>query len=537
MLALEFRFPTGRYHATPWGHHVNEGLVEWPPSPWRIARAIIATWHLKASAAIDEAVVRRIVASLCRELPCYRLPPATAAHTRHYMPLYKDQTTKIFDAFLHLQGHGSWGDRLVVAWPSVELPPDDHAALAVLIDHMGYLGRAESWVVATLDRHAIDLAELTVVPHDGAELPGHEVVRTLAPQREEDYSTWRTRWLSARAAGLSETKRAAATKRRKAASGVELGRKDLDKLEASVPRDLWSALATETSTLRKQGWSQPPGSRWVEYVRPRDAIGVVLPRPQPRPRSMPTVARFAVTSVVRPRLTEALRWGESVRKRLLQLSKDDPPRVFVGHQPNGAPCQGHGHLHVVAECGDQRGLITHVTLYAPMGFDEPARRALDRLTRAWAHDHEIELLLLGMGQPSDFGERHGDRIDCALFGTSTIWESQTPFVPTRHGKRTKDGRPRLGADGLQLDGPQTDLQRLLRLRGLPPATIDPLPHRELGGRPTRWIEFTTFRRIDHGDRPRMGAWGFRLRFAEPVKGPILLGYGAHFGLGAFVPAG
>ncbi len=277
MLALEFRFPAGRYHATPWGHHVNEGLVEWPPSPWRIARAIMATWHLKAEAAIDEAVVRRIVRSLCSELPRYRLPPATAAHTRHYMPLYKDQTTKVFDAFLHLQGQGPWGDRLVAAWPSVELSPDDHTALAVLLDRMGYFGRAESWVVATLGHRAIDLADLAVVPHDGAELPGHEIVRTLAPQRENDYSTWRARWLSARTAELSEAKRAAATKRGKATSGATLGRKDLDKLEASVPQDLWSALAAETSALRKQGWSQPPGSRWVEYLRPRDAIDVVLP--------------------------------------------------------------------------------------------------------------------------------------------------------------------------------------------------------------------------------------------------------------------
>lgn len=32
-VAVEFRFPARRYHATPWGNHVNEGLIEWPPSP------------------------------------------------------------------------------------------------------------------------------------------------------------------------------------------------------------------------------------------------------------------------------------------------------------------------------------------------------------------------------------------------------------------------------------------------------------------------------------------------------------------------
>ena len=47
MLAIEFKFLAGRFHATPWGRQVNEGAVEWPPSPWRLLRALIAVWHLK----------------------------------------------------------------------------------------------------------------------------------------------------------------------------------------------------------------------------------------------------------------------------------------------------------------------------------------------------------------------------------------------------------------------------------------------------------------------------------------------------------
>lgn len=44
MIAISFTFLAGRYHATPWGRHVNEGAVEWPPSPWRILRALVAVW-------------------------------------------------------------------------------------------------------------------------------------------------------------------------------------------------------------------------------------------------------------------------------------------------------------------------------------------------------------------------------------------------------------------------------------------------------------------------------------------------------------
>ena len=43
MICLEFRFPGGRFHASPWSRHINEGAIEWPPSPWRLCRALMAT--------------------------------------------------------------------------------------------------------------------------------------------------------------------------------------------------------------------------------------------------------------------------------------------------------------------------------------------------------------------------------------------------------------------------------------------------------------------------------------------------------------
>ena len=44
---LAIRFPLGRYHANPWDRAVNEGATEWPPSPWRLLRALVATWHTR----------------------------------------------------------------------------------------------------------------------------------------------------------------------------------------------------------------------------------------------------------------------------------------------------------------------------------------------------------------------------------------------------------------------------------------------------------------------------------------------------------
>ena len=97
-----FRFPAGRYHATPWGNHVNEGLVEWPPSPWRIVRALLATGFSKLGWREPPEAARELVEALASVLPEYRLPPAIASHTRHFMPKDSkkpEDRTKIFDAF------------------------------------------------------------------------------------------------------------------------------------------------------------------------------------------------------------------------------------------------------------------------------------------------------------------------------------------------------------------------------------------------------------------------------------------------------
>ena len=75
MITLAFRFFGGRYHATPWGHHVNEGLVEWPPSPWRLLRALLSCGYTRLgwNGAVPEEVVA-LLHKLVAVLPSYTLP-------------------------------------------------------------------------------------------------------------------------------------------------------------------------------------------------------------------------------------------------------------------------------------------------------------------------------------------------------------------------------------------------------------------------------------------------------------------------------
>jgi CRISPR-associated protein Csb2 len=147
VIGIELTFLAGRYHATPWDAHVNEGVIEWPPSPWRILRALIATCHLKAQDRVSQEILEKLVAALSEELPSYALPAHSAGfHTRHYMPLFSHKTTKVFDTFLHLPE----GERVVVAWPTTTLDEGLASALGCLVERLGYLGRAEAWVEARL---------------------------------------------------------------------------------------------------------------------------------------------------------------------------------------------------------------------------------------------------------------------------------------------------------------------------------------------------------------------------------------------------
>lgn len=103
MLAIAIKFISGRYHATPWGCHVNEADVEWPPSSWRLIHSLIAIWHRKLDQEqFPESLLESLVNALAGKTPIYRLPKAVYAHARHYMPVRSgraEENVLIFDAF------------------------------------------------------------------------------------------------------------------------------------------------------------------------------------------------------------------------------------------------------------------------------------------------------------------------------------------------------------------------------------------------------------------------------------------------------
>jgi len=507
MVAIAIRFPAGRYHANPWGRHVNEADVEWPPSPWRILRALIATYHRKGwDERHGQQTLDELVETLSTRLPAYSLPRAVRAHSRHYMPQGyfkggREDTSLVFDAFARTAKDAE----LVVCWP-VNVPDDQRDLLAGLLGDLGFLGRAESWVEATLleEWDGEINCRASTISTDTETGEAREPVQLIAPVPPGDYVEWRGGVI--REHGL-DARKPNKTQRR---------------ILATLPPKLADALRGETGDLQKAGWSMPPGAQYVTYQRPLDSFTPTSVRSRTVRRARPvTSVRLALMGKPLPRIEDAVRIGELTRmaaiKKAEQLGKHPIPSALSGHHlPAG---NRHGHAFYLPEDADHDGHIDHVLVHAPDGLNPAAVHVLDRITRLWQRDGgDWQVVLEGYGDGADLG-------DSMYLARSRRWRSVTPYLHPWHAKK------RFGV------GEQ--IARECRERGLPEPDVDILEPPETGadGRSRRTVHFHRFRNT----RKRLAQPDTRGQFVElvfPVShdGPLALGFGCHFGLGLFAPS-
>ena len=571
MIAISLRFLAGRYHATPWGRHVNEGAVEWPPSPWRILRALVATWK-RTLPDIAESDVKPILETLAAEPPEFVLPPASPGNTRHYMPWFKngpDDRTLVFDTFIVVarepnETGGGWhAAPLLARWPNALLNDTQSQTLSRILANLNTLGRSESWCEATLLREdagtALDTSperqRRACAPLDG-KAPGidQEIVRTLCPDPNSAFCAEHvTDECEQTVEIIVQGKKGPKTKKQK------------QNVRVPVYDPNWH-LCIETLRLHDQKWSDPPGSRWVQYVRPRDCFKI---EPAVRPRACSTaqpgihVVRYALDSTVLPFVTETLPLAEATRRALIfhlvnirgrekyvgawsrqehRAHRQPVPLAgaFSGKDADGRPLIGHGHAYYLPTDEDGDGRLDHLTVYAAGGFGPDERRAFDRLRqlrtgRQGEARHPLRLLLLGMGTLDEY--RPGP------VGESKDWVSATPYIATRHAKTR-------GRERIDLASPQAraafladDLREQIGsvrpdvASAVGGASIEPLLECGAFKVAERWrpIQFQRFRRKRGDDGGRRLSGAFRLTFPCPVAGPIALGWSSHFGMGLFVP--
>ena len=512
---------------------MNEGLIEWPPSPWRILRALVSVGYTSGvwNGSGPDAISRGLIERLSSVLPTYLLPRGVGAHTRHYMPLAKldkgkEATTLVFDTWARVEP----GSELGVTW-NVDLAADELERLGMLADRLGYLGRAESWVVARVARPGERVAGDNCFPcaERDSLRPGFEQVSLMATLDRDSYAGWRT---SALDAALADLPAAPAGKKRLTASD----RKAVaarERIAGQYPIDLIETLQTETSWLRANGWSQPPGSRRVLYWRPSDILEAGAPSPRPALRNAPLIDAMLLSLTsssgndgLLPHVSRTLPQADLLHRALVRVADASGHNsVLSGCDEDGAPRRdGHRHAHVLCLDLDQDQHLDHVLIWAPAGLDGSAQSAVRGVRYSWTKGgpRALRVAIAGAGQIPDLIRlpgSHGHQLRTVL-AESKRWVSRTPFVPPRHLK--KSGRNTLHgqvAAELEVRGIRTECE----VRVLDPA-VD-----EVASRHRHFVR----RRTNGPQPPRDLGFTLEIAFAAPVRGPLCLGYGSHFGLGLF----
>jgi len=485
-VTLAIRFPLGRYHANPWDRAVNEGATEWPPSPWRILRALIATWHTRwpdLSAATLDGLLDALA-----DPPCYRTPGTIPGHSRHYFPnldhkrglpdgknqrpaqLKNDPsgTDMTLDPFLAVSPE----EELLVRWDAT-LDDGQWQVLAKLAELLPYLGRSES------------VCEARLLDED----PG------------PDENWWRP----------------------------EPGGQT--RLLAVTQPVIRTALEASTTDVRRNRRTMPAGTRWVSYAAASAAPAAVL-RWEDGQRDV-TAIRFAVMGPVPMRATHGVLLADRAHEVAgTALSKAGIPdarrREIMGTRGAGTD---HTHTHWIALPGSAaRGApVRNLVIWCPGGLRTEEVQALLSLRKLSGQRGDYEIsgfpdLQLRFQAAGAIGQ-----VAPELCGPSRHWRSRTPYLPVRHRKReTPD------------EYIAADVTAELRYRDKPSARARRL---ETGPAMTdRWASEFRRRRTREplaweNRRPAQSrpGTGLRLEFAEPVEGPLLLGQLSHFGFGIFVP--
>ncbi|GAB6167476.1 hypothetical protein JCM19992_34760 [Thermostilla marina] len=451
-LAISIRFLTGRAHLHSWQTHHSEGRVEWPPSQWRLLRALVAVagrgltslpypdfivdpgkkprstkknptpvWPAPDYVALpdnwagecnDEIPLSRL-ATLLHALsatPTIWLPKTAGGHTRQYFPIHKsggvmNTGSTVFDTFAAVRKD----QPLLFDWRDIDLSDQQLADLRLLLSRMTYYGRAESWCRA--EAHTCSLKDITaqgmspIVPNtthwecrciegENGKPPGHEYHDYLLERRLAPLADLTKEAIEL----LSRTKKPNGNKCK--ASQAKRLKEVLEKeAEQSPGKLLLRCLLRESGQDIKDGLERPIGTRWVHYAVPHAVYDVPRPRPRPRSRAKEDVnlVRYALNTAtigraVLPAVTDTLLVADKFRSAVMALSRRPSSRLS-GHQPNGSPCTNHQHAYWWPMDEDNDGFIDHVMVWARCGFEQSDIDALRRLTRLRQRGGRPDLLV------------------------------------------------------------------------------------------------------------------------------------------------
>jgi len=501
-IVLKQIFPLGRFHATPWRvNPFDDPHGEWPPSPWRFARAVVARWYQwarESPGGRPNNELHTLVQALCASRYSFFLPSAArrGVPIRQYFPAdfawdpgeKKKAGMRTYKKSLAQDNY--WctapGEEGAIWW-FIEGDIWGEDRIEVLdrcLERVTYFGRAETFtrIVRVTEGYPEPNCELCDEPRAGA-------VPVLVP--------------------LPDARR-----------------EDLER-------------TTDDPGVARR--SVPPGAAYRYAVRPSRPVVHDYVRGQ-APREGRNLMQFAIGWNVAPepraiaRLTS--RFRGTVLSELLRIKSNGKyeswsraPKglrhkvvLMAGKDADGRPLRGHRHTEFLVWFEDNSPTRLLVWRggqpFSPE--EEEAMLAASKKELSWAapgNDADawtVRLMPLDRAVPAPPG----------FDGTPhRVWESVTPYVPPRHYLRR--GRLR------ERESVENQVRRELSLRGL--SDVDQV---QIAVSESRWVA-VHLPRCQPGRRAFLGdRRGYRLRieFPQPVPGPLRLGHSSSFGLGLFRPA-
>ncbi|XZE22241.1 type I-G CRISPR-associated protein Csb2 [Pirellulaceae bacterium SH449] len=235
-----------------------------------------------------------------------------------------------------------------------------------------------------------------------------------------------------------------------------------------------------------------------------------------------------------PSVQGTLRVGESIHRawvaRVAGGGQVDAPEL-TGQNCFGQPLSGrHEHSHVLPVDLDDDGELDHVVFYVPMGMSPRVLEGLLSLREIFGAGGRVwfGLRCQTPREASQLMQRFcrmsGGKFEEGASLGSREWISWTPFVAPRYikprGKNSLEGQVRaeLSSRGYRFG-------------------VDDVEVVDLGLGRDHFGGFELSRREGRSSPPVRKGHSIRLRFREPVSGPLSLGYGSHFGLGLFRAVG
>ncbi len=479
---IKINFLTGKYHANPWGRHVREAAVEWGPSPYRIIRALIDTKFRKIPD-MDIEVLREILTKLSSSLPVFHLPKASYSYIDIFKNVNKfgdpERKEETFDAFVVVNP----SDPLYIKWDTPNLTDYEAKCLSELLNKINFLGRSESWVKMELSDPPSDIEWNSYPSTLSLDSENTEEIKIAVPVSKEEYETQRV-----------------------------------------IKELTWfDGLILRTTDLLKGKIANSPSMKFENYCVRRDRFEVVLKQPDRREHTEFNAILYEMESKLPPRITDSITIGDQIHKSLMSRYKKVTGNTHIsslisGRDQSGNSLKGHRHIFIMPLDLDYDGVLDHVLIESKEKFNFDEARTLGSFKALWQGNGETIRFI-----PVQFGMRNEIILPHRSNGESLTFLSETPVVLTRHYRKGRGDKEKWIKEELKHEALN---------HGLPePLSVSIVEKLERKGHSFEWIEF---RRNRKGDPDQLG-YGFRLEFEKPVMGPISMGYGAHYGLGLFMP--